>query len=467
MTRTNYLKLLKLFCLLVLSWASASWAFSLGAPQVQSLVGEPLRVEIPIRISPEDLALLSSLSVDMPNRATYERLGIPQRIIDLNPQAMIYRNRQEELMVLIETVNPVPLIEDPFINVLLNLSWSSGSLTKAFTFLLADPQKVFVKPGQTLSEIAVNMLPQMEGATLDQTIMALFKANPDAFASGNINLLSAGVELNKPSQALLRSISPDEATALVSEANQQWRSERESSVQVVAKPEVEKSTVKDSAQKDTLKIGSSIEEGKDLERQYLEQLVAEEKELESTKTRIASLEKNIAELQRLIDQSKGQHQNQLTGKFTWLSKAIAIGAIALFVVLLAWIMIRNLRKTEITSQQSPSFNVDVSTDVGKGYAGSDYNMPERAKALFAGLNLDLSTPNLSPADHVPAVTSEPGPLADTLRVKLNLARAYITIEDFAAAKKALEEVLKLSNTVDPTITIEAQGILAELSHRQS
>jgi pilus assembly protein FimV len=92
-------------------------------------------------------------------------------------------------------------------------------------------------------------------------------------------------------------------------------------------------------------------------------------------------------------------------------------------------------------------------------------MPERSKALFAGIDLDLS----KPAIVKPQVTSAPisDPLADTLRVKLNLARAYITIEDFSAAKKSLEEVLRVSNSVDPTITIEAQGLLAELSHRNA
>jgi pilus assembly protein FimV len=59
------------------------------------------------------------------------------------------------------------------------------------------------------------------------------------------------------------------------------------------------------------------------------------------------------------------------------------------------------------------------------------------------------------------------PLIDTLRVKLNLARAYITIEDFSAAKKSLEEVLSSSNSVDPAITIEAQDLLSELEHRNT
>ena len=58
------------------------------------------------------------------------------------------------------------------------------------------------------------------------------------------------------------------------------------------------------------------------------------------------------------------------------------------------------------------------------------------------------------------------PLLDALRVKLNLARAYITIEDFSAAKKSLEEILRVSNSVDPAITIEAQGLLSELTQRK-
>jgi tRNA pseudouridine(38-40) synthase len=40
-------------------------------------------------------------------------------------------------------------------------------------------------------------------------------------------------------------------------------------------------------------------------------------------------------------------------------------------------------------------------------------------------------------------------------------------EDFSAAKKSIEEVLRVSNSVDPAITIEAQGLLAEISHRNT
>jgi pilus assembly protein FimV len=83
-------------------------------------------------------------------------------------------------------------------------------------------------------------------------------------------------------------------------------------------------------------------------------------------------------------------------------------------------------------------------------------MPERAKAILASIDLDLSKP----------AEQTFNPLLDALRVKLNLARAYITIEDFSAAKKSLEEILRVSNSVDPAITIEAQGLLSELTQRK-
>ena len=194
MYRICQLSFLKLFSFVLLSWSFNAAAISLGAPQLQSRPGEPLRVEIPIRVGADEQSALSSLNVAMPNKAAYERLGISQKILQLNPQAMVYRNRQERLMVLVETVDSVPMTDDPFLDVLVNLNWSSGSLTKTFTLLLGDVQKITVKPGQTLSEIAATIAPQLEGATLDQTMMALYKANPDAFASGSINRLAAGAE---------------------------------------------------------------------------------------------------------------------------------------------------------------------------------------------------------------------------------------------------------------------------------
>lgn len=465
MYRICQLSFLKLLSFVLLSWSFNAAAISLGAPQLQSCPGEPLRVEIPIRVGADEQAALSSLNVAMPNKAAYERLGISQKILQLNPQAMVYRNRQERLMVLVETVDSVPVSDDPFLDVLVNLNWSSGSLTKTFTLLLGDVQKITVKPGQTLSEIAATIAPQLEGATLDQTMMALYKANPDAFASGSINRLAAGAELTKPSQALLRSISPAEANQFVADANEQWRAEHDGKG---ANAGTGSNAAKSGevAPKDRLKIGSSAE-GNEQERRYTEELVAQEKMLEQTKARVAELEKNIADLQRLLDKSKEKKAVDSNFGLGGFGPAIlAIGLIALTGLLL-WGLARNARRSEAPSIHTHAHQAskEEKHQEEKPAAGTPFEMPARAKALFEGIDLDLS----KPANAAPSDTAIPpsNPLADTLRVKLNLARAYITIEDFSAAKKSLDEVLRMSNSVDPAITIEAQGLLAEISHRNT
>lgn len=465
MLRLSQSRFLKLLCFVWLSWSFNVAAISLGAPQLQSRPGEPLRVEIPIRVGADEQGALSSLNVAMPNKAAYERLGISQKILQLNPQAMVYRNRQEQLMVLVETVDSVPITDDPFLDVLVNLNWSSGSLTKTFTLLLGDVQKITVKPGQTLSEIAATIAPQLEGATLDQTMMALYKANPDAFASGSINRLAAGAELTKPSQALLRSISPAEANQFVADANEEWRAEHDGKgPNAGAGSNAAKSG--EVAAKDRLKIGSSAE-GNEQERRYTEELVAQEKMLEQTKARVAELEKNIADLQRLLDKSKEKKAIDSNFGLGGFGPAIlAIGLIALTGLLL-WGLARNARRSEVPSFHAKAHHTEKEEkrQDEKPAAGSAFEMPARAKALFEGIDLDLS----KPAKAMPSVSAVPAsnPLADTLRVKLNLARAYITIEDFSAAKKSLDEVLRMSNSVDPAITIEAQGLLAEISHRNT
>ncbi len=461
MFRISQMKFAKALCLVWLSWSCVAGAISLGSPKLLSRPGEPLKVEFPIRVGVDEQLALSSLNVAISNKASYERLGISKKIIDLNPQAMIYRNQQQQLMVLLETVEAVPISDDPFLDVLLTLNWSAGSLTKTYTLLLGDAQKILVRPGQTLSEIAAQLAPQLPGASLDQTMMALFKANPDAFASGSINRLEAGSELITPNQALLRSISPAEAHQFVAESKAQWRSEHESKSGASSASIAEKNGA-ELAPKDRLKIGSSAE-GASEERRYTEELVAQEKTLEQARARVAELEKNIADLQRIINQAKGKDKDLNTLNALGLSGfAPALLALLLMGVtgLLLWLLAKNARKSELRNFSKEKTNA---VPFLKDHSISHGAMPERAKALFAGIDLDL-TATKKPSR---TIATEPTPLAESLRVKFNLARAYITIEDFSAAKKSLQEIIHIGGTIDPAITAEAQALLVELSRRNN
>lgn len=459
--RFGQIQLAKALCLICLSWSCAVGAISLGSPKLLSNPGAPLKVEFPLRVGIEEQSSLSSLNVSIANKTSYDRLGISQKILALNPQAMIYRNQQDQLTVLLETVEPVPISEDPFLDVLISLNWSAGSITKAYTLLLGDAQKILVRPGQTLSEIAAQLAPQLQDATLDQTMMALFKANPDAFASGSINRLAAGAELNKPNQALLRSISPAEAQQFVAESNARWLSERDAKGGLQGSTNSKNGT--DEPAKDRLKIGSSAE-GSSEERRYTEDLVAQEKALEQTRVRAAELEKNIADLQRLLDQAKGKlsESSKNEGSFGLGGFAPIIFALLLMGLtgLSLWLLAKNARRSE-----AHNFSGDMPGKViaSKEHQPSHGVMPERAKALFAGIDLDL-TPVKKDAQ---TPVAQINPLADALRVKLNLARAYITIEDFSSAKKSLQEIVHIGGSIDPAITQEAQVLLVELTNRNS
>ena len=90
-----------------------------------------------------------------------------------------------------------------------------------------------IKQGETLSKIA-GKLDLPSGYSLDQTMLALLRANPDAFLGDDINRLRRGSVLRVPGRDELGSVSADEAGQVVRQQMQQWRQAR----RPVRQPEV-------------------------------------------------------------------------------------------------------------------------------------------------------------------------------------------------------------------------------------
>lgn len=183
--------------------------------------------------------------------------------------------------------------------------------------------------------------------------------------------------------------------------------------------------------------------------------------LEQARNRVAELEKNITDLHRLLDKDKQKgNLHEVLGFTSVSSWGPAILAIGLMLItgLLLYFLAKNARKSESYGDQVllesnlDSNKIDFQ-NVGEE-ASKALTMSDRAKSLLAGIDLDL-----------PKSTIQQSPSIDALRVKFNLARAYVTIEDFSAAKKCLDEILRSSNLVDPNLTIEARGLLLEIDHR--
>ena len=89
-----------------------------------------------------------------------------------------------------------------------------------------------VQPGQTLAQIA-GRLPGTAGYSLDQTMLALLRANPDAFIGEDINRLRAGAVLRVPGSAELARYDASQAAAIVREQTAAWRRARRAQAQPV------------------------------------------------------------------------------------------------------------------------------------------------------------------------------------------------------------------------------------------
>ena len=77
----------------------------------------------------------------------------------------------------------------------------------------AAERHVKVRSGDTLSRIARANKPA--NVSLDQMLIALLRANPDAFIGGNVNLLKAGADLTIPGQEQAAAVPSNEAAAVL------------------------------------------------------------------------------------------------------------------------------------------------------------------------------------------------------------------------------------------------------------
>jgi len=185
-----------------------------------------------------------------------------------------------------------------------------------------------VKKGDTLGAIARQNLPP--GVTLNQMLIALFRANQSAFIRDNVNLVRAGRILNIPDREAVLAIGAADAREQVQAHMADFAEykrklgqavaaapaapvrEREVAGRITAKPEVPAPA----DQKDQLKLSKAdpakpgtpaAKAARDDDR------VARERALKEAQSRVSDLEKNVADLQKLVEM-KNQQMAELEKK---------------------------------------------------------------------------------------------------------------------------------------------------------
>jgi pilus assembly protein FimV len=334
-------------------------AAGLGRLTVQSALGQPLRAEIEIvSLQPGEE---DSLQARLATQEAFRSAGIELSGSLIGLQFAIDK-RGGRPVIRLTTAQPV---NEPFLDLLVELSWNTGRLVREYTFLIdpaeykgppvaaakpapapiarpSAPEAVPLKPaprgtapaaapspaapsagasqhevrkGDTLGAIARQNLPA--GVTLNQMLIALYRANEGAFIKGNINLVRTGRILNIPDREAIAAVGAAEAGKQVQAQMSDFAEYKRNLGQAVAAapapaaPEREvtgRITPKSAApapaeQKDQLKLSKAdptkpgtpaAKAARDDDR------VARERALKEAQSRVSDLEKNNADLQKLL-----------------------------------------------------------------------------------------------------------------------------------------------------------------------
>ncbi|MFB0406030.1 FimV/HubP family polar landmark protein [Xanthomonas euvesicatoria] len=359
--------------MLLMACSGAAMALGLGDIRVLSKPGQPLVAEIPV-ISNEP-GELDNARVALASATTFARVGLerPQGLVS-NLQFQFAQDARGRAVI---RVTSSQAVDQPAINFLIEVEWGQGRLVREYSALVDAPNTAAaiaepaieapragssnaiarepapvaapaaqdnaraepaaraagsasaasatqagdtlpaVRAGQTLSEIAAAVA-RSSGHSLDQTMLALLRTNPDAFINGNINRLKQGAVLRTPQEDALAQVGAAEAAVMVREQAAQWRQARsavpqpaEAGAAVASRcgscggrleiaPAVASQTNKAGVTSGTSAEGEGEMAANQQLQQAKEDIATRDAELQDLRTRVADLEKLKQQQQALI-----------------------------------------------------------------------------------------------------------------------------------------------------------------------
>lgn len=345
---------------LICLWGSNAAALSLGRITVQSALGEPLRAEIDIPdINAEEAASLKA-SVALPD--AFRASGLEYNPAMAGLKATLERRPDGRAYI---RLSGDRVINDPYVDMVIEARWASGRVVRDYTMLFDPPSlrqaaplaatpaqipsrplvsrpttttapaspvapsarpvaprettarpaaaatgngaaQVTINRGDTAGKIAAAVKPAT--VSLDQMLVAMLRANPDAFIGDNINRVKAGAIMNVPTAEQASAMPAGEAARIIVAQSKDFNDFRRKlasdapAAQVAASDRQASGSVQTQVDDkkplttapDKLTLTKGAVQGKPAEDQ-----LAKERSAQVAASRAAEIAKNITELSKL------------------------------------------------------------------------------------------------------------------------------------------------------------------------
>ncbi|MBT9504949.1 MAG: hypothetical protein IV092_27170 [Burkholderiaceae bacterium] len=366
--------------------ASGAWGLGLGRLNVQSALGEGLRAEIDVTsLSPEEAG---TLKVRVAPPEAYRATGVDYNLVLSGTQVSLARRSNGQPYL---RINSDRVVQEPFVDLILEINWASGRLVREYTLLFDPPvnrapapatvatapvispapaapapapapvasaapavtapvrpapvaeapaprpaptqarsapepapkpaaakpspsaaSEYEVRPGDNLSRIASRT--QASGVSLDQMLVSLYRANPDAFVENNMNRLKAGATLKVPSSEEAGGLSNAEARQIIQAQSADFDAYRQrlaSGAPLIARKDSERQSAgKVQAAVEDRKAAATTPDKLTLSKPGTagapaEAKVSKDTEKKDSAARVAELTRNVEELKKLSTVASG------------------------------------------------------------------------------------------------------------------------------------------------------------------
>lgn len=353
---------------------SAAWGAGLGKLSLNSALGQPLSADINILLA--DPAEFNNLSARLASSDAFHRASLEMNSTLESIHFALEKKPDGSAVLHLSSTKPV---EDPFLDMIIELDWSNGQMLREYTVLLDPPgvgtpgeqtaPKLVVNPassaaapasasgpqpspavqspaasrrpseagasavktirverGATLISIASQVRP--EGVHLEQMLVGLYRSNPQAF-DGNMNRLKAGQVLHVPGKDVLASISEQGALREIRLQAEDWHAYRQKLAGEVEQAPQRNARANESSGKIAPAVQDRAAQAAPAGQGVLklsrgavpagkggvssDETAAQQKALKDADSRLAALEQNIQDMQKLLamkDQQLAQAEKQ-------------------------------------------------------------------------------------------------------------------------------------------------------------